>query len=309
MKNWYKEYAKTLNKKLPQVVSNNWIDLASKEDMFNLWGFCWCDLTNHDLSQLDAKHLRKITFNSSTKWPNQNKMPSNFNPKSILEKGKNPMLEISELHKLGITGKGITVAVIDSLPYLKNIEIKKQNIEIINLFNITQHHFHGDCAIANLCGKNIGIAPDVRVLHYCQPNAINNDINKVQIKTYKDILQRIKNGEKIKIISRSGPVFYNDITYPDQQKDKKEIEKIITQIESYGCKILDSTEFGKNFNCGHYCFDDNTNINNLKRASWLTKKDDDFFKSKILFICGGKCVPQFDKLHGYKYEQIGRAHV
>ena len=71
-------------------------------------------LNNHNLSFMDLKGskelLSTISFSSRTKWPTSDKLPSGFDPKQILEYGKDPGLGISELHKLGYTGKGVSIA-------------------------------------------------------------------------------------------------------------------------------------------------------------------------------------------------------
>lgn len=302
--NWITEYTLAIYAKLPTIIDNVTIETLNKDDLFVRWGFCWCDLSNYDLTQLDLEHLRTLTFNNSTKWPSKNKMPKDFEPDKIIKDGKDPMLGIKKIHQKGILGQGVTVACIDALPNINHEEIKKQTIEIINLGNIQKTHFHGECVLANLCGKTIGVAPEVTVLHYAQNINANAGTNKAQIIILKDILQRLQNKEKIKIVNISGPIFHN-VDYEEKSKDKKELYSIISKIETFGCKVLDSKEFGKNFTCGHYFFDDDkTNIDNLKPASWVEPENNFHLRDKLMFVCGGKCVPQTYANEGYKFEQI-----
>lgn len=73
------------------------------------------DLRGYDLSSLIIKDrlndLMYASFDSKTKWPEG--IPDSFNPEGIMELGKSPGLGIDELHKKGITGKGVGIAIID----------------------------------------------------------------------------------------------------------------------------------------------------------------------------------------------------
>ena len=259
-------YVQNITKELPEVITNEVIDnLIATQGSFLNWGFCWCDLSKNDLNSLDLKHLRLLSFNSSTIWPTKDKMPKGFDPKQILKDRRNPMLEIKKLHKRGITGKNVIVATIDSLPEKPNhIELKNANIEYVNLFNETDKHFHGDGILDNLCGKNVGVAPDIKVYHYSKPSGQNdNDSNRIII--LQDILQKIKNGKKIKIVSISGELD----KYPNPNPNPKEVKKLFKlkdEIEKLGCKVLYSSAFAEaGFGCGHIDYDkDYKNIDNIE---------------------------------------------
>jgi len=86
--------------------------LSAKKD--DIWGY---DMRSCDVSQLDLSVIQScndITFDTDTKFPdNPDKLPADFDAGYILEFNKNPGLGIRELHKQGITGKGVSIAVID----------------------------------------------------------------------------------------------------------------------------------------------------------------------------------------------------
>ena len=73
------------------------------------------DLRGYDLSSLELKDrmndLMYADFDNKTIWPES--MPDSFNPEKIMELGKNPGLGVNKLHKQGITGKGVSIAIID----------------------------------------------------------------------------------------------------------------------------------------------------------------------------------------------------
>jgi hypothetical protein len=89
------------------------------------WGYDVrsCDISNEDLSVVDD--FSKLSFNTDTIWPKI--LPDGFDPNQILEYNKNPGLGIQELHKEGITGKGVGIAIID-LTLLLDHEQYKDNL-------------------------------------------------------------------------------------------------------------------------------------------------------------------------------------
>ncbi|MDH4240904.1 MAG: hypothetical protein OEW48_15205, partial [Phycisphaerae bacterium] len=76
----------------------------------------WKDLSKLDLS--DKKDLiPTLRFNQKTVWPQPDKMPPGNKPDKVLKDTMNPGLGVRRLHKQGITGKGVNVAIIDQPLY------------------------------------------------------------------------------------------------------------------------------------------------------------------------------------------------
>lgn len=73
------------------------------------------DLRSHDLAGLDLSEESELLlhsgFNTKTKGPDL--LPTDFDPQSILERNRNPGLQLQALHEQGITGDGVGMAVID----------------------------------------------------------------------------------------------------------------------------------------------------------------------------------------------------
>jgi len=126
-----------------------------------------------DISHLDLRAqanagevLPFVQFNLNTVWPPKDKMPVGFDPLKVLEAAKNPGLGIEDLHKLGITGKGIGIGIMDLPIFTKNIEFKDR-IKLYKPFGDT-----GIKAAANSCalvsalvGKSMGVAPEADVYY------------------------------------------------------------------------------------------------------------------------------------------------
>ncbi|MCH1939840.1 S8/S53 family peptidase [Holdemania massiliensis] len=92
--------------------------------------------------------------------------------KQILENGKNPGLGIRSLHKQGITGKGVRVAILDQPLFLDHPEYS----DTIAAYYDTgcgpqaMSSMHGPAVLSILAGKNIGVAPDAQVFYAAVPS-------------------------------------------------------------------------------------------------------------------------------------------
>jgi hypothetical protein len=117
-----------------------------------------CDLSEFDLSdKFDI--LIRSDFDTKTIWPD--KLPESFDPVQIMENGKNPGLQIRSLHRRGITGKGVGVAIID-FPLLTRHEEYKKRLKLYKEINTVhkEAHIHGTSMTSLAAGKNIGTAPE-----------------------------------------------------------------------------------------------------------------------------------------------------
>jgi hypothetical protein len=125
------------------------------------WG-PYFDLRQSDLGGLDlsarAGDLFKGIFDTETKWPAA--LPPEFDPVQILEAGKNPGFGIRAVHERGITGKGVSVAVIDT-PLLLGHEEYGDRLRYygeVNAGNV-EANFHGTLVTSILAGSTCGVAP------------------------------------------------------------------------------------------------------------------------------------------------------
>ncbi|HJD06077.1 MAG TPA: hypothetical protein IAB72_04335 [Candidatus Onthoplasma faecipullorum] len=324
--------------KFPLVITNEWIDKKYNEwknsenpdetdwEMIWRWGFCNKDMSKYDLSKLDKEHMAMLTFNSSTIWPSADKMPKDFNPQVILERGKNPMLGIRELHKQGITGKGIVVACMDSCLNNSHIEFSNANIHIKDEVK-QEPNFHGEGVLSNLLGKNIGVAPDVECYYYAVHFWRGEKFIELYTRYLDDIINKIKSGIPIKALIRSGALYSRDVyeKYKDKNWCKEEIitaygsienfEKVllkVDELERLGCVLVDSLKFELSFSCCEIkYYDDYNNPENYHYPDQFfpknpTEKDIASIKSykPATLVCGGKVVPEFCSDTGYKFEQV-----
>lgn len=134
------------------------------------------DVRSTDLSALNLKDtdLSLASFDSKTVWPAS--MPDTFDAAKVLELGKNPGLGIRELHKKGITGKGVNVAIIDQALLLNHREYKGKVMLYEQLHTYDEYaSMHGPAVTSILAGDTIGVAPDVKIYYI---NTFFGDVDK-----------------------------------------------------------------------------------------------------------------------------------
>lgn len=300
-----KEFNERRNMKkpnLPKIVTDENILSLCGEYNFDNWGICYLDFSDYDFSNCSLETMTKLCFSSSTKWPASDKLPHGFNPSEILKQATTTSESVKRLHNQGITGEGITVAVLDSGFQGQN-HIEFENAELIKCTlddeESLEYHFHMEDVLAKLCGKNLGIAPKVKVLYYeCSTDYEDSEsINKA----LKDILRRIEQGENIRIVNRSGPFSRGD----EPLKYEKENFELVEILRNKSCEVVYSNIFGENFFCcGTTFLNTENDIDQYKPASFLLPKYKEQYKNSINILCSGRTIPEFCIADGYKYEVV-----
>ncbi|WP_315121694.1 S8/S53 family peptidase [uncultured Clostridium sp.] len=131
------------------------------------------DLRSYDLSELDIKNNLKdliyADFDSKTKWPST--LPNGFDKNTIMEYGKNPGLNLRKLHEKGITGKGVSMAIIDQTLLIDHEEYKdrlKFYEEIHNFEDGGGASMHGAAVSSIAVGKTVGVAPEADLYYIAE---------------------------------------------------------------------------------------------------------------------------------------------
>lgn len=218
------------------------------------------DVRNIDCSQLDlsAYNAQHFTFDYKTVWPTDPaKMPKDFDPQAIMELHKNPGLGIHELHKRGLTGKGLSIAIIDQLL----ADHKEYHDNLVHYEEIGYDDprcsskagaMHGSAVASLAVGKTCGVAPDAKLYYFAANTRVdaNNNLipyekGKVSSHNFARAVERIidinteliKKGEKpIQVVSIS--------TGWMAEADKTgEWAKAVKHAQQTGLVILDSCWF------------------------------------------------------------------
>lgn len=143
-----------------------------------------------------------FTFNEGTVLMGNEKLQD-----VIMNNGKNPGLGIRELHKEGITGKGINVAIIDQNLLLHHPEFDGKIAEYYDTGcnqDSNRGSMHAPGVTSILVGKTIGVAPDAKVYFAAAPTW--NGDSEFYAKGLYWIIEENKKlpvGEKIRVVSVS----------------------------------------------------------------------------------------------------------
>ena len=217
------------------------------------------DVTGRDLqsfeSQLDSNIIRTFLFDEKTVWPEKYSAYSTF----LISNGKNPGLGIRQLHQQGITGRGVTIAIIDQNICLDNPEYANKIIEYYDVGcnkPSNQSSMHGPAVASLLVGDSIGTAPDAKLYFVAAPSW--NQDAKYQADALNWIIAKnssLPDGEKIRAVSVSA-----DPSGADFIKNIPDWDSAYVHAVNAGILIIDcSNEHGITNFC-YYDINDPDNV-------------------------------------------------
>jgi len=250
------------------------------------FGFSGYDYSGFDFRNLSLDFLKYQAFDNHTKWPESDMLPPEFKPLDWLVAAKNPGLGIKELHREGITGKGVSVAIFDMPIKPGHIEIA-DNITYIPIhsdraqnFQHKRIHFHGIACASILCGKRIGVAPDARLYYFAIPDDSNKTYSYcLALEKLLAINDTMPEDQIIRIVSIS-----NNISSRDK--------KVVSRWESVE-KRANASNIGiiySSFNSAHRYFTwggcppylDGNNPDNYDHTPFVIREDFNDYIEKIL---------------------------
>lgn len=217
------------------------------------------NLRSKDLSQLNLTNeievINQAVFDTLTRWPHQ--LPKGFDPEQAMELGKNPGLHVKELHKKGITGKGVSIGIIDQTLYTEHSEYKdrlKHYEEIHALSKAPEMHGAGVASLA--VGKSIGVAPESN-LYFIASSLADNLLAMLKMKgqdskgltytdgiTYKYYAQSIERFLEInKLLPEKEKIRAISISRGFKKKDKDYdlFKKALDKANAQGILIVTAT--------------------------------------------------------------------
>ncbi len=271
------------------------------------------DISDVDLSNAGDK-LPYIRFDNRVVFPSTDKLLGGFNPTKVLEDGKNPGLGVAELHKRGITGRGIRVAIIDQPLDTEHVEYKDNLIhyEQIGHDDKDMVSMHGPAVASLLCGKTTGVAPDIQLIYFAANNlkpADNNDQplpdnseRKVYTGNYAKALRKIlfmntvlPDGEKIDAVSISWGRLH----------DNPETSELLRKLAESGVMVLTTDSkrtYGKDArftSIDRQMSADADNPESYEPGFWRDSKD--YAPEQILVPAGGRTTAGFGGHDNYIY--------
>lgn len=192
-----------------------------------------CDVSSWNFTAYSARELSDVlTFDSKTKLPPREKLPEGFSAADILANGKNPGLGVRALHAQGITGRGVSVAIIDQPlltthpEYARSLDWYEEDSESSGW----KASMHGGAVASLLAGQTVGTAPGVRLFFFAPSFGRSND-QQYDAAPIAHMLRRIAHlntllpaRQKIRVVSISRGFNANNLDAEEFNAAKKSLE-------------------------------------------------------------------------------------
>ncbi len=205
------------------------------------------DLRGRDLSKLDlsasADDLWHADFDDQTIWPSVERMPAEYSPQQVLEANKNPGLGMRALHQKGITGRGVSIAIVDMPLLTDHQEIRSQLrwYEEINVGSSEPAQMHGAAVASIAVGRTVGVAPEANLYYIGIGDNLKTPIFYYHlwaqgIRRILEINEHLADKEKIRVISISlgwmpGGAGYQDVTKAVKEAEAQGVFVVYTSME------------------------------------------------------------------------------
>jgi serine protease AprX len=204
------------------------------------------DVRNRDLRAYDFSKrpslIPTLWFNTATRWPGPDKLPPGVIPGRIMEKAKNPGLGVRALHARGITGAGITVAIIDQPMSVHHPQFDGKIVAYkdFDRSGAAKTSMHGPAVASLLVGKTIGTAPGAKLYFAAVPSWL---LDAAYYQRALDWLISVNNGlprgQKIRVVSVSAAPSGPQTPYT---KNTRNWEAALKRAKAAGILVLDCTE-------------------------------------------------------------------
>jgi hypothetical protein len=201
------------------------------------------DFRDSDLSHLNLAgrefDLFHSMFSTRTVWPEE--LPMSFRPEVLIEIAKIRSPKITDLHNMGFTGRGITIALVDGPARITHQEfggrIKSQP---------TNHgifpdgvSYHGTLMAGIAIGQSVGIAPEANLRVY------SRGWSRSSYQTANSILQIIEDNENATPTERVRSICHAGIDNPEFDS-YEDLQAAIVLAEQAGISYLDPWLFERN---------------------------------------------------------------
>ncbi len=271
------------------------------------------DIRSADLSQTDLsdeyENLMLTTYDSKTIWPDN--LPEGFNPDKITEICKDPGLEVRNLHKEGITGKNVGIAIIDQVLLTKHEEFTDQlkyyseNDFIKKLQPPAQ--MHGAAVASIAVGKTCGVAPEASLYYIADDFGAENYTSRIadDMNELLDLNKTLKEDEKIRVISISWGAEdkesdgYLNLKKAYQRANEEGVFVITTSLGNTREDIK-----GINFNGMNKTKLADPNDFSVYKPSWAQEMDS-YMKDYLCLPMDNRCVASPTGVNDYAIYQSG----
>lgn len=280
-----------------EQITRELIDRVNKVNYCH--GFEGVDLSKFDLTNLSIEDMSNITFDERTKWPSADKLPAGFNPVVLLETRKGIYPGIKTLHRNGVDGRGVNVVYIDQQNkfVFGHEEFKHLNYKYFDFNECDLDEFHPYGVLSNLCGKNVGVTPNINLFYYSAFRwKENKEYDESMLECLCDVLEKLEKGNRFDVIGISAPLYFsqNNTKTVVQQR----IDEVVEKIEKYGCVVIDGYRVLDSFTCCGVIAEEDFSYYDVDFVSWASEED----KMKPAFICKGQVIAEWQTTNQYVYQ-------
>lgn len=130
-------------------------------------------------------------FDTRTVWPSDISSLRRFDPRRIMQLGRDPGLGVRLLHKQGITGKGISIGIIDQGLLVDHREYKDR-LRMYEEIHCADNHsvMHGPAVVSVAAGKTVGVAPEADIYYVAETNCHMNLFGQI-VFDYEPVAQAL----------------------------------------------------------------------------------------------------------------------
>lgn len=215
-------------------------------------------------SEFKAEDMYTYQFNEHTVFAGNETLQQ-----EIMENGKNPGLGIRALHEQGITGQGVSVAIIDQELSFESPELSDRIVEYYEVesdIELGTSSMHGTAVASILAGETTGVAPGANVYYVAVPTRIEDAAYFADgLNWIVDKNETLPEDGKIRLVSVSGNVSGIDSRFPN----KELWDEAVARAQAAGILVMDcragvDTGFVEH---GHYDFNDPDNIEKARNGT------------------------------------------
>ena len=262
-----------------------------------VYGFCGKDVSGSDFSEVSPEALFQMAFNRFTTWPAS---LAKYDHQSVLCRGKGPGLSVSRLHRKGIDGSGISIAVIDKPLLPTHSEFNDCLMSYVNV--VRDHddndrlHFHGMTCAGFACGRTVGVAPGASLYYYAYPDRFYDE-DMFWGYHYSALERMVEHNrvsnEKIRVVAVSVGLSSN------QRELREKLDRYASLLAEGGCHVIYTTRFGEVFTSAFRAYGaDPDDENGYRLDVWQAN---DFHRTKVLIPSGGRTSPCNSGVDEYMY--------
>lgn len=245
------DYPNTPESKSPTVTATP-VEFVDEYDDIRKLNVTRVDFTGKD------NLIKTLWFNADNEWPQSATDLVEGNPARLIIDAMNPGLGVREIHKQGITGKGVKVAIIDQPMYIDHPEFDGKIVAYKDFETGSADSMHGPAVTSLLVGENTGTAPGAEVYFAAAPSWLKDASYYAKALDWiVEENEKLPEGDKIRVVSVSAAP--SGIGSPFTTNNDM-WDEAVNRAETQGILVLDCTSDHGFISSCYYDIEDPDNI-------------------------------------------------